>query len=251
MRRQWPAMPLKHLTETVLIAILAAVTIVTGFLVATLPHLPQGLLPAAMLLVLTLLYLVAIYPLLKSNRADNAFRLLHAAPAAIVAVWFAVEIAGLRFPALLLLSRVWTWGFGLFGVLLTFVLLAAFVLRVIRRRTPRLSILAALILPFALIGLFSERRNGWHSALSASLWKNVWSTVAWSENPADMPPPPGPGVANSSSAKSMIAAGGGQSSSRPGRLPTSGPEHVAAIVTLFLTAYCAVVHERARRRAVA
>ena len=37
-----PPMPLKHFTETVLVVLLAAVTIATGVIVSTLPHIPEA-----------------------------------------------------------------------------------------------------------------------------------------------------------------------------------------------------------------
>lgn len=239
-------MPLKHLTETVLIAVLAVATIVTGIAVATLPPLPQGLMPSLLILVAALLYGIGLHPLLKRDRSDYEFRLLHLAPAAIVAVWMAIQIAALRFPGMLAAHRLWTWGWALPGVLLTFLLLAAFVLQVIRRRVPRLAILGGLFALFLALAAAGEGAGG-RSALQAALWRRVWSTVAWS---APEPPAPPPSVATSSASSRRPVVIRGRDGLPP-RLSTSGPEHIALVAVLFLAAYCGALHARARRRALA
>ncbi|TSC57432.1 MAG: hypothetical protein Greene041619_1164 [Candidatus Peregrinibacteria bacterium Greene0416_19] len=234
-------MPLKHLTETALIALLAVATMITGLLVATLPLLPQGLVPGFLLLITVLLYPLILYPTLKHNRADYAFRLLHFAPATLVLLWFLIQFLALAFPWLLWLHRVYTWGWTLPAVLAAFLLLGWFVLSVIRRRFPRLIILGALLLLFLATGLIGEVHDRMREQLAASLWRNAWRHVAW-------------GGAGNEASRSSAASSASSASSvmsdprrRPPRLSHSGPAS-ELFVPLFLAGYCGVLHRRARRR---
>ena len=93
-------MPLKHTTESTLIVILALVIAVTGLLASTLPSLPEGGLPWAILLVLAALYPILLMPLFKARRADTPFRTLHWFPVAMLLLWFAIEAATLYRPSL-------------------------------------------------------------------------------------------------------------------------------------------------------
>src|SRR3989344_1550546 len=111
-------MPLKHLTETVLIVVLGIITIVTGILTDTLPLLPNGIIPWAILLGATLLYPLVLYPLLRSNRADYFFRALHFAPAFMVLLWLLIQVVALRDPSFLIIHQGYTWGWTLAGVII-------------------------------------------------------------------------------------------------------------------------------------
>ncbi len=164
-------MPLKHLTETVLVVLLALVTIVTGVVVSTLPHIPEGFFPWTIIFVATVLFPALVYPLLKNNRADYAFRALHFAPVAITIVWMFVEIAILKQPRLEILHRIYTWGWSAPAVALTFLLLAVFCLQVIRRRVPRITLLILFFVPFIASAYASENYTHWNTQLAALLWE--------------------------------------------------------------------------------
>lgn len=171
-------MPLKHLTETVLVVLLAIVTIVTGVLVATLPPVPEGFFPWAGVFAATVLYPAVLYPLLRNNRADYAFRALHFAPVAIALGWLLLQVLVLKLPAAESGERIYTWGWSLLPVAIVFVLLAAFCLQVIRRRVPRVAILLFLLAPFVAVAYGSERYTQWDSQLAALLWKGRSGEIA-------------------------------------------------------------------------
>jgi hypothetical protein len=163
-------MPLKHHIETLLVVLLTGVTIVTGVFLATLPPVPAGFLPWTLIFVLVLLYPAALYPLLRRHRADYLFRALHFAPVSLVLLWLLSEVLILRDPSLTPLRMVLTWGWSLLPVLTTVVLLGAFCLHVIRRRVPRLSLMALLTIPFIASAVASERGTFLRARLEQVLW---------------------------------------------------------------------------------
>jgi hypothetical protein len=163
-------MPLKHLTETLLVALLACVTLVTGVMVSTLPALPEGFFPWLGVFIATVIYPALLYPLLRRNRADYAFRALHFAPLTIALLWLLVEVIVLKVPKVSVLHSIYTWGWTALPVLAVFVLIAAFCVHVIRRWIPRLTILAALLIPFVLAAGAIEQYTSINPQLAASLW---------------------------------------------------------------------------------
>ncbi len=164
-------MPLKHLTETVLVVALALVTIITGVIVSTLPHIPGGFFPWTIIFVATVLSPALVYPILKNNRADYAFRALHFAPVTITIVWMFIEIAMLKQPRVDILHRIYTWGWSAPAVAFTFLLLAVFCLQVIRRRVPRIALLVLFFVPFIASAYASENYTHWNTQLAALLWQ--------------------------------------------------------------------------------
>lgn len=177
-------MPLKHLTETLLVLILALATLITGVLVASLPPIPEGFLPWTAVFVLTLVYPAALYAMLRKNRADYLFRALHFAPVTIALLWIISEVLILRMPSLVPLRMTLTWGWALLPVVTTFVLLAAFCLHVIRRRVPRLAILTLLLVPFLVTGYVSEAQTQWRAQLQTLLWEDLPVQLALVPSPA-------------------------------------------------------------------
>ena len=171
-------MPLKHLTETFLIVLLALLTIATGVAVSTLPPIPEGFFPWAAVFAGTLLYPAAVYPMLKNNRADYAFRGLHFAPAAIAIGWLLLQVATLKVPRVEGISDLYTWGFSAAGVVLTFVLLAVFSLSVIRRRVPRVAALTILLVPFLALAAVNERTTHWDDRIAALVWDQTPELIA-------------------------------------------------------------------------
>lgn len=220
-------MPLKHLTETILVAALGAVLILTGILLPTLPSLPEGILPWMLLFFLTLLYPLALYPLFKRNRADNAFRLLHFLPAALAVIWLVLQILLARVPTVAPLLHGFLFAWTLPGVAVSFLFIVIFVLRVIRRRVPRLTFLALLFLPFVLLSTLGEAAFDGQKRIAAVLWQGNWWDITGARSSRSSL------SSRSASSRPVIASSRGRpvpylaqssSSSRPKRLPSAGPE---------------------------
>ena len=167
-------MPLKHFTETVLIVLLGCMTLVTGVAMDTLPLLPEGALPWAIAFAITLLYGLSFYPMLKQNRADNSFRILHFLPAAMLVLWLVIELLTLKFPQALTVHHWYTWGWSVVVVVLCFLLFIGFCLNVIRRRVPRIALLLLLLVPFTGLAFASEQYYHWDQKVSSLVWQGNW-----------------------------------------------------------------------------
>ena len=163
-------MPLKHFTETFLVVFLGAVVALTGLLIATLPNLPDGALPWAALFVLSVVYPLSLYSLFQRRRADNTFRNLHWLPAGILLVWLLLQGIVLGSTVEQDSVALYSWGWALGPVLLGFVWLVLFCLKVIRRRTPRLIFLSLILIPFAAAAFLSEQEGNWEQELAAVMW---------------------------------------------------------------------------------
>ncbi len=173
-------MPLKHSTETFLVIVLGAAILVTGILLATLPPLMAGLVPMLILLAITFIYPIALYPFLRSNRADYPFRLLHFFPAVMVLVWGLLQLLGVGIHGLAFLSYGFTWGWTLGAVLIGFFLLMVFCVQVLRRWSERLLILAIFIVVFTALSLASALNFHWDQTLASNLWQGKWWDVTGS-----------------------------------------------------------------------
>ncbi len=178
-----PPMPLKHFTETFLVVLLGAVIVCTGLLIATLPDLPEGALPWAVLFVLSLVYPLSLYSLFQARRADNLFRNLHWFPALMLLIWLALQ--GVVLSGLLSLAQiaVYTWGWTLGAVVVGFVFLVAFCLKVIRRRLPRLIWLGLILVPFAALAMVSQQGDTQYEGQLASI---LWGSDFWNVDEAGM-----------------------------------------------------------------
>jgi len=171
-------MPLKHATETVLVFVLALVIAIFGVLAATLPPLPQGGLPWVVLVAIAVLYPLSLTHLFKKNRADYAFRWLHWFPVLILLLWLIIEIVAKVYePARMAQSYYqWGWTFGL--VAIGILGIAIFCLRVIRRRLPRLLLLLAVFVPFAVLAFAGEGNRNWNGVLASALWDaSLWNDI--------------------------------------------------------------------------
>ncbi|MDB4979223.1 MAG: hypothetical protein JWM56_1409 [Candidatus Peribacteria bacterium] len=171
-------MPLKHFSETVLIVILGFFILLTGLFTATLPLLPEGLLPALILLGITLLYPLAIYPYLRNNRADYSFRLLHFIPAITVSIWLFLQIIALWLPIFNTITALYTWGWTLVPVLIGMFLLMVFCLNVLRRWVSRLAFLTLLLVPFMVLAVLSGLTFQWERSVASLLWQGTWWNVS-------------------------------------------------------------------------
>lgn len=162
-------MPLKHALETRLVILLGAAMMLTGFLVALLPPLPQGAVAWSGLFLATAAYPVALFPLFRRDRADKAFRLLHWVPFVITTAWLPVGILKLLRPEMAAVAALYMWAWCLPAVFVGIVLLAWFCLHVIRRRERRVPVLAALFAVFAALGLTNQMHSGWERTVASIL----------------------------------------------------------------------------------
>lgn len=167
-------MPLKHTTETFLVFLLGVVILLTGILLPTLPDLPAGAVPWAILFVLSVLYPLSLFALFRRRRADHAFRLLHWFPALMLLLWLGIEVVALELPRALLLVSYFTWGWTLPAVTVAFILLFSYILQVVRRRVSRMALLLLAFIPFVGAALASERTTHWDRQLASVLWGGAW-----------------------------------------------------------------------------
>jgi hypothetical protein len=167
-------MPLKHATETFLVFLLGVVILLTGILLPTLPDLPAGAIPWAVLFALAVIYPLSLFALFRRRRADHAFRLLHWFPALMLLLWLGIEIVALELPRALLVMNGYTWGWTLSAVTVAFILLLSYCLQVVRRRVPRMALLLLAFIPFVGAALASERTTHWDRELAATLWGGEW-----------------------------------------------------------------------------
>ncbi|MBI1812237.1 hypothetical protein HY285_03040 [Candidatus Peregrinibacteria bacterium] len=252
-------MPLKHRTETLLIALLAIVMMLTGFLITTLPPLPAGFLPSIVLCTACLAYAGLLHPLLKRNRADNAFRLLHLAPACLIALWLALGLLVRRSPSHSSLWRAFLGGWSLLPVTIIFVLIVAFCFQVIRRRALRLTILASLYVAHVSLGIASTVQR-WNPPVTAMLWQgSVWQALGVHVPRESIHPAQNGGVQMSDGIDwgKRLADDLERRRERlplritgrrhPRRLPSAGPG-LDSTVILILAAYATILHVRVKKR---
>lgn len=272
-------MPLKHDIETWLVFLLGLMTVLAGIVCVFLPPVSAALWPWALAFIISLIYPFALYPYLKERRADNPFRILHFAPAAVLLLWLVADLAAGANDRLAPVQQWLTWRGGILPVAAILILLALFSLSVIRQRRSRLALLALLLLGLVAFGVLNGRYH-WDSTLAARLWGNSGSLVLdgdptmsgavasvaeerWraqlrlmEERRRAIAEGRGSGsIASNSgvqgSRSSGIIAGGTSSSAGPSlpppQLPHSGP---TADVLMFLTmsGFTAAVHRRTIRR---
>ncbi|MFA7681448.1 MAG: hypothetical protein WCX61_00280 [Candidatus Peribacteraceae bacterium] len=172
-------MPLKHATETFLLFLLGVVIVCTGFLITTLPGLPEGLLPWGVLFALSVLYPLSLVHIFRSNRADYPFRWLHWFPASMLLVWAVLEFLDTSSSLPMASVSHWVfWGWGLPLVTLGFLLAVVFCLRVIRRWKLRIVLLLIAFIPFTVLAAFSQSGYHWDREVADILWAaNWWSAL--------------------------------------------------------------------------
>lgn len=263
-------MPLKHTTETVLILILGAVLVLTGFILSVLPPLSVTIVPWTVAFIASLLYPLSLYPMFKERRADYEFRAFHFAPAALLLLWMVLDLLSSVFPFFSFLLSWFTWGWALPVILLLFLLLAWFCFKVLRQWIGRFILLALIFVPFLLLGVLSEQFS-WDRNIGMTLWRGLAgsgsvvaqngssSSLDWREELRILSR-----VQSSSSASSLIAQqpssssqssvligstgsdGSASSAVPPPQLPHSGGE-VEMIALMFVAGYCATMQKRAMR----
>lgn len=150
-------MPLKHATETFLVALLGVMILCAAFVAAFLPPVRATIVPWGITFAVVILYPIVFQPLLKSRRADNAFRLLHLVPMAILIVTLAFELLVPVVPQLARAEMLYRWGWTLPAVILSYVLLILFCIEVLRQRKLRVALLLLFFVPFAVLAVSAEQ----------------------------------------------------------------------------------------------
>jgi hypothetical protein len=166
-------MPLKHTTETLLVFLLGTVMVATGIVIPTLTTLETGIAPWAIVFVIAVAYPLALSRLLKRNRADYTFRMLHWVPAALLLILLLLQAIVYALPLGQPVLDWYTWGWALPGVATGFFLLAFFCLRVVRRWAKRVVLLTVAFVPF-MVGAVASEYNDWNREIAAALWEGEW-----------------------------------------------------------------------------
>lgn len=169
-------MPLKHRTETLLVTLLTIMILLTGFLTASLPALPMGLVPWVILFIMSLAYPLLLHPLFKKDRADYEFRWLHWIPSFILIGWLVLQILALLIPATAIINTVYSWAWLLPVVSLSMLLILLFCSKVIRQWLKRSIIVLALFIPFMSLALLSSSGPHYEENVQAALWQGNWTT---------------------------------------------------------------------------
>ncbi len=235
-------MPLKHQTETALVGILGIAIALAGIVVGILSFVTSPWLLWIAAFFISLAYPLILYPHFRERRADYEFRLLHFVPAIILLVWLLFTILGGSMSWVLAARGLLLTAWALPLVAIAFALLAWFSLHVIRQWPRRLATLAAIFVPFAILGIFGEKLQ-WNTQLASLLDTGTGSSVS-----------SGPIAANSSASSgiAVVSAGMsrpiGSSSSRAPQLPHAGGG-IEFFALLVPAATSAAVHLRAMRRA--
>lgn len=237
-------MPLKHITETTLVAVLGLAMVLTGIVMAILTAMaaPWFLWIAAFIVAIA--YPLVLYPHFRERRADYEFRLLHFLPAAFLLLWLLLTIVGNAVPIVAFLRSMLAFAWGLPLVLLGFIFLGLFCVQVMRQSGRRIVALLALFLPFALFGLLGDRFD-WNTRIASVIEGPV---VGGSSSSSPVAVGGGSSKSVSQSSRAAVRSSAGSVSSKPPRLPHAGAgaEFFAVLVP---AATSAAVHLRAMRRA--
>lgn len=232
-------MPLKHQTETALVGILGIAIALAGIVVGILSFVTSPWLLWIAAFFISLAYPLILYPHFRERRADYEFRLLHFVPAIILLVWLLFTILGGSMSWFLAARGLLLTAWALPLVAIAFALLAWFSLHVIRQWPRRLATLAAIFVPFAILGIFGEKLQ-WNTQLASLLDTGTGSSVS-----------SGPIAVNSSASSGIAVVSAGMSrssSSRAPQLPHAGGG-IEFFALLVPAATSAAVHLRAMRRA--
>ncbi len=232
-------MPLKHSTETILVAVLGVAIALAGLVLSVLSAVASpGFLWIGAFLV-TLAYPLLLYPHFRERRADYEFRLLHFLPALFLLLWLILTILTGFFPIFGVLRAAMTFGWALPLVLLGFLGVAWFSFHVIRQWPQRIGLLLLIFAPFALLGILGDRFE-WNVQL-ASLLERTGTGATVSSRPI---------AANTSSRTSSAASRSSRPmiGQKPPVLPHAGPG-LELFAVMVPAATSAAVHLRAMRRA--
>lgn len=162
-------MPLKHDTETTMVFLLGLLIALAGAVAAFLPPISVTIVPWAIAFVVSLIYPLVWYPIMKERRADYEFRALHFVPALILLLWLVLDLFVSFRPDWQVMQLLFTWGWTMGLVVAAFILLALFCVRVVRQRFSRFALLLAVLLPFLFLAYTSEQ-NEWDRQVAMMLW---------------------------------------------------------------------------------
>ncbi len=271
---------MKHHTETAYMVVLGLLIGVAGFAASLLPPLPTGMAYWAMCMVLSVLYPLFLAGKFKSDRADYEFRLLHWFPASIFALWMVLQLLDGKFRIvhILNLGFLFLWSLPLVALGIAFLII--FALHVIRRSTVRIALLSIFLFLFT-AGAVAAEAGGWNRMLQRNIFPADLSVIAtttrafnaaktyvaslfFSQSGTGMVAVTG----SSSSASSAVAVTSSSSSSRaiavvtssrsssvssskPTKLPASGPETAGVLAATLMALYAATVHRKTKERGVA
>jgi len=264
-------MPLKHRSETAYLLLLGLIICVAGFLISLLPSLPGGLVPWAVLFVLSGLYPLMLHRMFRVNRVDYEFRMLHWFPACMFFAWLLLQIISphVRFFYILQLGLWFLW--SVLVVLLGLFFEILFASHVIRRSRIRITMLSLFMLVYTAGAVTAEAR-GWNRSLQAVFFDAQGTVAELGKRGADaflsfIWQGRGSGTIvigeTSSSSTSFVSSSSrssGISSSisssetipatirKPRRLAKSGPESVAFLASTLLALYSCTLHRRAKNR---
>lgn len=161
-------MPLKHATETFLIVLLGIAIALAAFAARFLPPVVEGWTPWGVAFLVSVLYPLALHPLLRRRRADYAFRVLHLFPLLIFVLAAGLEVLGKLRPEAAAIEEIYRWGWTLLAVGVGYLLMAVYCVRVMRQRRARIVLLLLLFLPFAGFAVSAERL-GLNPLIAASI----------------------------------------------------------------------------------
>ncbi len=235
-------MPLKHTTETTLVAVLGVAMILAGIVIAVLSLVTSPWLLWIAAFFISLAYPLILYPHFRERRADYEFRVLHFAPALFLLVWLVLTVLSGSVPFFGFLRGLVTFAWALPLVALGFLALAWFSVHVIRQWSKRIGVLALIFVPFVALAMFGQHMD-WNMQLAALLETGTGSSVSSG----------GPIVAGSASSGIAIVGAGISSSSvsvvvsQPPHLPQAGGG-IELFAMLVPAATCASVQIRAMRR---
>lgn len=162
-------MPLKHDTETTMVFLLGLLIALAGAVAAFLPPVSVTIVPWSIAFVVSLIYPLVWYPVMKERRADYEFRALHFVPALILLLWLVLDLFVSFRPDWQVMQSLFTWGWTMGLVLAAFILLMLFCLRVVRQRFARFALLLVVFVPFLFLAYASEV-NEWDRQVAMMLW---------------------------------------------------------------------------------
>jgi hypothetical protein len=158
---------------TLLYILLALFTLITGFLIASLPALNTTVMPWLSLLVLTALYSwVALLFLRKKGERGATLWVLHWVPFLLVILWALLQLLTNIGPEFLKVSQWYSVLWTLPGVLLAYVVYAFFGLSSGDKMPLRMLLLFLTIIPFIGLNIANSNTNMQELATANSLWNN-------------------------------------------------------------------------------
>ncbi len=258
--------PLKHHTETALLLLLGLVIAGAGFTASLLPHFAAGVLYWLVCFVVSVLYPLTLRRTFRESRVDYELRFLHWFPASIFLLWLLLELTAphLKIALILELGFFTLWSLQLVFLGILFIIL--FCIHVIRRSTPRVTLLSSVLVLCAALSIVAEAED-WHGRLQRTVFPQTALSLKLAAGYArltsgsllypvsnlfagvngDVETAASSAASSLSHSSPLTGDQRGRMNKRLHRLPRSGSETEAGAV-LLIALYCSVVHIRARKR---